>query len=114
MYNTPIKYKKVFPMFNIMLEILKQDALQKDRVNDIYYHLKKYIDIAFEKCSVNENYCNDWLLWFEKKGNTLLIRCLFNSVRCNYWKNLINGNAIDWLDSLQCEINKKIKENENL
>ena len=109
MYITPTNYKKVFPMFQITLEILKQDALKRDRVNDSYYHLKKYIEIAFERCSTNEAYCNEWLFWFKKKESTLLLREMFDFIGCNYWKNLINANAIDWLDSLQCEINQKIR-----
>lgn len=107
MYKTPKNYKVVFPIFQETFKVLENHALKTDSVNDIYYHLKKLIEIAFEKCSENEDYCNNWLLWFENKKSTLLLRDLFLEINCNYCDNLINGNAIDRLDSLQFEIVKK-------
>lgn len=111
MYITPVKYKLVFPMFQTTFKLLESEAIKNDRVNDSYYHLKKYLEIAFERCSTNETYCNDWFMWFKNYGSTLLLRNLFDFIGCNYWKNLINSNSIDWLDSLQSkiinEINKK-------
>ena len=106
-YKTPKNYKKVFPMFQTTFKILEENALKNDSVNDIYYYLKKILEIAFERCSTDEVHCNNWLLWFEKKGSTLLLRNLFLDINIDYWNNLITGNAIDRLDSLQSEITNK-------
>lgn len=104
MYKTHKNYKVVFPMFQKTFKTLEEHALKNDCVNDIYYHIKKFLEIAFEKCSTDEVYCNKWVLWFEHKKSTLLLRDLFLEINCNYWENLINGNAIDRLDSLQNQI----------
>jgi hypothetical protein len=102
--KVPQSYLLVYPKFNKMLHIIDVDAYEKDIVNAEFYGLKKCLSLAFEKCSKDYEYCDNWLKWLNNKDSTLLLRELFNKVGCNYWENIYNGNVIDKLDSLQCEI----------
>ena len=96
-------YKIVYPMFIKLFLDLEKNALETDSVNDIYYHLKRFLNVAFEKCYRNTDYCEKWLKWF-KNRSTILLRDLFSEIKCNYFENLINGNAIDTLDSLNFKL----------
>jgi len=100
----PDNYSKIYTYFNEVLKLIDKDALDNNKVDDVYYTLKKYLNIAFEKCSYNSFYCDGWLIWFSGKKSTIHLRELFKSISCDYWDSLIYSNAIDRLDSLQYKI----------
>lgn len=100
MTNKELAYK-YFQKTQIELD---KSALENNEVTPKYYHLKNFIKIALEKSLNNHEYCEKWLLWFKNKTSTLELRDLFKEIGCNYWENLLNSNAIDWLDSLHSKI----------
>ena len=109
MYKTPKNYRIVFMYFQETFKALEKSAIDNNMVDNVYYTLKKFLDIAFEKCSVNEDYCNGWLLWFKGKRSTIFLRGLLLEVSCDYWHSLCYSNSIDRLDSLQSNIVFKLK-----
>jgi len=100
----PDNYSKIYPYFNEVLSLIEKDALDNNKVDDVYHTLIKYLRIAIEKCSYNSSYCDGLLIWFSGKKSTTHLRELFKSIGCDYWESLINSNAIDRLDSLQYRI----------
>ena len=102
--KVPQNYMVIYPKCTARFNFIAVDAYERKSVNDEFYGLKKYLRLAFEKCSKDYDYCEKWLTWLNGKESTLLLRELFKSIGCDYWADIYNGNVIDRLDSLQCRI----------
>lgn len=102
--KTPENYKIVYPAFVNALKVIEENAIKNNNADANYYTLKKFMQIAFEKCSRNSDYCNGWVIWFTGKRSTIFLRALMNEVGCNYWNSLLESNAIDTLDSIQYQL----------